>query len=122
MDARDQMHVSETRHEADPVARVASSHSASRSSLPRTVTCDETCEHYSLDRARSGDELEIVHVGDEHARVQCLRFGMAEGTCVRCVTRIPAGPLVLRSGRQEIAVGRQLAKRIRVRSRGRRAN
>jgi len=75
----------------------------------------ESCEHYSLDRARTGDELEIVEVDDEHARVQCLRFGMAEGACVTCVTRIPAGPLVLKSGRQEIAVGRGLAKRIRVR-------
>jgi Fe2+ transport system protein FeoA len=81
------------------------------------VVCDAPCEHYSLDKARSGDELEIVQVDDEHARVQCLRFGMAEGACVTCVTKIPAGPLVLKSGRQEIAVGRGLAKRIRVRDR-----
>jgi Fe2+ transport system protein FeoA len=40
---------------------------------------------------------------------------MAEGACVECVTRIPAGPLVIKSGRQEIAVGRSLAKRISVR-------
>lgn len=82
------------------------------------AACDiEACAHYSLDKARSGDELEIVRVDDEHARVQCLRFGMAEGACVTCVTRIPAGPLVLKSGRQEIAVGRKLAQRIRVRAR-----
>lgn len=73
------------------------------------------CEHYSLDRARKGDRLQIVDVGDEHARVQALRFGMSEGACVTCVTRIPAGPLVVLSGRQEIAIGRALAKRIRVR-------
>lgn len=77
-----------------------------------------SCEHYTLDRARKGEELEIVEVGDDHARVQALRFGMCEGACVTCVTRIPAGPLVLKSGRQEIAVGRNLAKRIRVRRRG----
>ena len=75
------------------------------------------CEHSTLDRARTGDELEILEVGDEHARMQALRFGMAEGACVTCVTRIPAGPLVVRSGRQEIAVGRRLAKQIRVRRR-----
>ena len=80
--------------------------------IPRSC---EGCQHYSLDGARTGDELEIVEVEDELARVQCLRFGMAEGACVTCVTRIPAGPLVLKSGRQEIAVGRSLAKRIRVR-------
>lgn len=69
----------------------------------------------SLDQTRPGDEFEIVEVGDERARMHALRFGMAEGARVSCVTRIPAGPIILRSGRQEIAVGRQLARRIRVR-------
>lgn len=73
------------------------------------------CETCSLECVRKGDRIEIVSVDDEHARVQALRFGMAEGACVECVTRIPAGPLVLKSGRQEIAVGRSLAKRIQVR-------
>ena len=75
------------------------------------------CEYYSLDRARTGEHLEIMEVGDDHARMQAVRFGMAEGACVTCVTRIPAGPVVLKSGRQEIAVGRGLAKRIQVRRR-----
>jgi len=69
----------------------------------------------SLDCIRKGELIEIVSVDDQHARVQALRFGMAEGACVECVTRIPAGPLVIKSGRQEIAVGRALAKRITVR-------
>lgn len=69
----------------------------------------------TLDCVRSGERIQIVDVDDEHARVQCLRFGMAEGACVECITRIPAGPLVLKSGRQEIAVGRSLAKRIKIR-------
>jgi Fe2+ transport system protein FeoA len=77
----------------------------------------DLCRHCTLDGVRSGDHVEIVGVDDEHARIQALRFGMAEGACVQCVTRIPAGPVVLRSGRQEIAVGRNLAKRIRVRMR-----
>jgi len=77
----------------------------------------EFCEHCTLDSIRSGEHIEILGVDDEHARIQALRFGMAEGACVQCVTRIPAGPLVLRSGRQEIAVGRNLARRIRVRRR-----
>ena len=73
------------------------------------------CESCSLDCIRVGEHIEILAVDDENARMQALRFGMAEGACVECVTRIPAGPLVLRSGRQEIAVGRALAKRITVR-------
>ncbi len=73
------------------------------------------CDVCSLDRVRKGEQIEIVSVDDGHARVQALRFGMSEGACVECITRIPAGPLVIKSGRQEIAVGRELAKRISVR-------
>ena len=73
------------------------------------------CALCSLDCIRKGESIEIVSVDDKHARVQALRFGMAEGARVECVTKIPAGPLVLKSGRQEIAVGRALAKRISVR-------
>jgi len=73
------------------------------------------CELCTLDVVRKGDRFEIVSVDDAHARVQALRFGVAEGACVECVTRVPAGPLVIKSGRQEIAVGRSLAKRINVR-------
>ncbi|MBI5230877.1 MAG: ferrous iron transport protein A [Coriobacteriales bacterium] len=72
------------------------------------------CEVCGLDCVRKGDRIEIVSVDDDHARIQALRFGISEGACVECITRIPAGPLVLKSGRQEIAVGRSLAKRISV--------
>jgi Fe2+ transport system protein FeoA len=76
----------------------------------------EDCElRHTLDQAKRGDKMIVVGVGDEHARINAIRFGMAEGACVQCVTKIPAGPVVLRSGRQEIAVGRELAKRIEVR-------
>ena len=85
--------------------------------IPCPGVASEFCEHCTLDAIRSGEHIEILGVDDEHARIQALRFGMAEGACVQCITRIPAGPLVLRSGRQEIAVGRNLAKRIRVRKR-----
>lgn len=81
----------------------------------RVVPILVTCELCTLDVVRKGDRFEIVSVDDAHARVQALRFGVAEGACVECVTRVPAGPLVIKSGRQEIAVGRSLAKRINVR-------
>lgn len=69
----------------------------------------------TLDRVRVGETFEVTEVGDERARVNALRFGMAEGACLDCVTRIPAGPIIVRVGRQEIAVGRKLARRIHVR-------
>ena len=58
-----------------------------------------------------------ISVDDDHARIQALRFGMSAGACVECITRVPAGPIVIKSGRQEIAVGRGLAERIQVRKR-----
>jgi ferrous iron transport protein A len=73
------------------------------------------CETCTLDCMRRGEKMEIVSVDSPDARVQALRFGMHEGSSIECVTKIPAGPLVIRSGRQEIAVGRSLAKRINVR-------
>ena len=90
---------------------LAEKHSVDAAEAPVIVPC-ETC---SLDCIRKGEKIEIISVNDTNARVQALRFGMAEGACVECVTRIPAGPLVIKSGRQEIAVGRSLAKRINVR-------
>jgi Fe2+ transport system protein FeoA len=85
------------------------------STSPSGATEPLACDVCSLDCVRRGERLEIVSVDDQHARMQALRFGVAEGACVECVTKIPAGPLVLKSGRQEIAVGRALAKRISVR-------
>ncbi|PKQ29285.1 MAG: ferrous iron transport protein A [Actinobacteria bacterium HGW-Actinobacteria-10] len=69
----------------------------------------------TLDAVRGGDRFEVIEINDDHARMSALRFGMAEGSCASCVTTIPAGPVVVCSGRQEIAIGRKLARRIRVR-------
>ena len=66
----------------------------------------------TLAEARAGDRMVVRSVDDPVARITALRFGMAEGAPVSCVARVPAGPIVLRSGRQEIAVGRRLAERI----------
>lgn len=75
----------------------------------------DSCARCTLADARTGQRFVVTRVGDEDARITALRFGMAEGACVHCTARIPAGPIVLRSGRQEIAVGRDLAKMIDVR-------
>lgn len=89
------------------------------SDIQDTESAGEVCEgcelQCTLADARRGDRMVVTGVDDDRARIHAIRFGMAEGACVQCVTRIPAGPIVLRSGRQEIAVGRELAKRITVR-------
>lgn len=68
----------------------------------------------TLAAVRPGQDVIIGRIEDESARAQALRFGMGEGATVRCMTVVPAGPLVVRSGRQEIAIGRGLARRITV--------
>lgn len=68
----------------------------------------------SLDRIRRGGSFTVERIADEHARITALRFGIAEGATASCITRVPAGPVIIRSGRQEIAIGRALARRITV--------
>jgi Fe2+ transport system protein FeoA len=72
-------------------------------------------QQFTLDTLRRGESCEVLGIGDEMARITAMRFGMAEGAQISCVTKIPAGPIVVRSGRQEIAIGRKLAQCITVR-------
>jgi ferrous iron transport protein A len=66
----------------------------------------------TLDQARKGSEVQIVAIPDGLSRSQLIRMGIAEGTRVTCHERLPLGPIVLRCKRQEIAIGRQLARTI----------
>ena len=68
----------------------------------------------TLDTMSRGQCCRVLGIDDDRARGQALRFGMGEGAMLSCITKIPAGPLVMRSGRQEIAIGRDLARRIRI--------
>ncbi len=61
---------------------------------------------------RAGERAVIGGIGCPKARAQALRFGVGEGALVRCITTVPGGPIVLGYGRQEIAVGRSLARQI----------
>lgn len=69
-------------------------------------------EAFTLDGVKPGQYVEIVDVDDEIARLQAIRLGITQGAVVRCVAKIPAGPIVLKYGMQEIAIGRRLACRI----------
>lgn len=71
--------------------------------------------HDTLAAARPGERVVIETIDCPQARAQALRFGIGEGATVRCQTVLPGGPVVVACGRQEIAIGRRLARRIRVR-------
>lgn len=68
----------------------------------------------TLDRVKKGQKVEICRIYDDQIRAQAIRFGVCEGTVVICSEKLPAGPVVICKGHQEMAIGRGLAKRIAV--------
>lgn len=68
----------------------------------------------TLDKVKRGQKVEICRIPDEKVRAQAIRFGMCEGTVVTCAEKLPAGPIVISKGYQELAIGRGLAKNITV--------
>lgn len=66
----------------------------------------------SLDQIKTGEEFVIKEIQDSMAKTQFIRFGIGEGSTVICHGKIPFGPVILRKNRQEIAVGRDLARMI----------
>ncbi|MGE5675523.1 MAG: FeoA family protein [Mycobacterium leprae] len=69
----------------------------------------------TLAEAVPGQAILITQIADDYARLQAIRFGIAEGARAVCQAVLPGGPVVLRKGKQEMAVGRNLAKQILVR-------
>lgn len=68
----------------------------------------------TLDKARRGQKLKILSLPDDLFRAQALRFGISEGSVVTCREVVPAGPVIIARNRQEIAIGRKLARLIDV--------
>ena len=69
----------------------------------------------NLTQASRGQRFAIVSIPDDSVRAQAIRFGIAVGAEVECAEKLPAGPVVVHKGKQEIAIGRKLAERIEVR-------
>ncbi len=67
-----------------------------------------------LSDLKRGREARVNRIDDAGLRTLLLRFGIATGSQVRCLNRIPFGPIVLRYGGQELALGRDIARRITI--------
>ncbi len=67
-----------------------------------------------LDKVKRGDLVKIVSIGETVVWENALRMGIDEGSILVCVEVVPAGPIVLRKHRQEVAIGRSLARNITV--------
>ncbi|HZW83683.1 MAG TPA: ferrous iron transport protein A [Candidatus Deferrimicrobium sp.] len=66
----------------------------------------------TLDKAKIGQTLLIISIKNPQIRAQAIRFGISEGSQALVEQTIPAGPVILRRNRQEIAIGRALAQEI----------
>jgi Fe2+ transport system protein FeoA len=68
----------------------------------------------TLANARNSLAYRIVSIGGRNCREQMLRMGLSEGCKVECITNLYRGPVILRCGRTDIAIGRGMAERIMV--------
>lgn len=68
----------------------------------------------TLAQAKRGQRVAIVSIPNDIVRAQAIRFGIAIGAEVECGEKLPAGPVVVHKGKQEIAIGRKLAENIEV--------
>ncbi|CCO08709.1 FeoA family protein [Desulforamulus hydrothermalis] len=68
----------------------------------------------TLDLIKKGQSFKINHISNETIRAQAIRFGITEGQWLTCDEVVPAGPIVIRQNRQQIALGRQLAREINI--------
>lgn len=69
----------------------------------------------SLCDLKRGQVATVVEVPEGELRHKLLRFGLAPGMLVRCHAKLPLGPVVVRFGGQELALGREIAKKVKVR-------
>ena len=68
----------------------------------------------TLDKVEKGQKFVIDKLPDDDYKLQLIRFGIAEGEKVSCLDKILGGTVILKKNRLEIALGSELAKKIKV--------
>ncbi|WP_066634689.1 FeoA family protein [Desulfolucanica intricata] len=68
----------------------------------------------TLDKAKKGQTVIIKSIADSFIRAQAIRLGINEGAVITCQEIVPAGPVIVLRQKQEIAIGRGLARSITV--------
>lgn len=66
----------------------------------------------TLAQAKPGKTYRIVRVEGQRCRENLMRMGLAGGSLVKCSISISHGPVVVRHGRSDIAVGNGMAQHI----------
>jgi len=67
-----------------------------------------------LNELKRGQDAVVEHIPEGPLRHQLMRFGIAQGSRITCYVKLPFGPVVLRHGGQEIAIGKALARQMLV--------
>ena len=69
---------------------------------------------FTLEQAKVGDTLLIRKIGDPETATMAMRLGISEGEVLMLASKVPGGPVVIRRGAVEIALGRELCRWIEV--------
>jgi ferrous iron transport protein A len=72
-----------------------------------------------LTEIKRGETVSLLRIDDEETRTQFIRLGISAGSRIKCLEKIPFGPLMLSHNNQEIAIGREAARRVIVEKGGR---
>ncbi|HEY3314895.1 MAG TPA: ferrous iron transport protein A [Bacillota bacterium] len=68
----------------------------------------------TLDKVRRGMWATVSRLPEGATKAQMTRFGLGEGEVIQCSEVLSRGPVVVRKGTLEVAVGRRLAEQIEV--------
>lgn len=68
-----------------------------------------------LNQVKSGEKISLEQIPSE-IKADLIRLGLCEGDSLKCISRIPGGPVVLLKDLQEIAIGNNYAKQILVKT------
>ena len=68
----------------------------------------------TLAETKKGRKYQINSVPEGIMKSQSIRFGIGEGAKIECSQKIPGGPIIVKKNFQEIAISRNLARKIAV--------
>ncbi|KUG27052.1 ferrous ion uptake protein a [hydrocarbon metagenome] len=68
----------------------------------------------TLQNTKKGNSVVVLNLPDGEMKSQFIRLGITEGSTIKIYERLPGGTVVITKNRQEIAVGSDLAKKIKV--------
>lgn len=66
----------------------------------------------TLEQAKVGETVLIRTISDPETATVAMRLGLSEGEKVLLASKVPGGPVVIRQGAMEVALGRELCKKI----------